>query len=142
MGPSNIPRTSITSSMMLIFGCIGPLDLSQIAINIMAGQFPPGDEWNVRIISEARLRRFWEPRTRDRAIAQRDLATWRKLTKAARCGNFAELRQTFGSADLIGDCVVFDVGNNRYRLIGRVRYATGIVYVLKVMDHTEYDQGR
>jgi hypothetical protein len=24
-------------------------------------------------------------------------------------------------------------------LIGRVRYASGIVYVLKVMDHEEYD---
>jgi len=38
--------------------------------------------------------------------------------------------------------VVFDVGNNRYRLIGRVNYARGIVYVLKVMDHAEYDKNR
>jgi mRNA interferase HigB len=42
---------------------------------------------------------------------------------------------------------VFDVGNNRYRLIGRVfyvtaRYPTGRIYVLKVMDHAEYDKNR
>ena len=42
----------------------------------------------------------------------------------------------------MGNCVVFDVGNNRYRLIGRVNYARGIVYVLTVMDHAEYDKGR
>jgi hypothetical protein len=37
---------------------------------------------------------------------------------------------------------VFDVGNNRYRLIGRLNYRAGIVYVLKVMDHKEYDKKR
>ena len=40
----------------------------------------------------------------------------------------------------MGNCLVFDVGNNRFRLIGRVNYAQGIVYVLKAMDHTEYDK--
>jgi len=35
---------------------------------------------------------------------------------------------------------VFDVGNNRFRLIGRVNYTRGIVYVLRVMDHPEYDK--
>ena len=54
------------------------------------------------------------------------------------------LRQTFGSADQVGNCVVFDVGNNRYRLIGRVKYGTinyraGMIFILKVMDHQEYD---
>ena len=62
-----------------------------------------------------------------------------QLARSAAWANFAALRQTFGSADRVGDCVVFDVGNNRFRLIGRVRFAGGIVYVLKVMDHTEYD---
>jgi mRNA interferase HigB len=56
--------------------------------------------------------------------------------------NFGALKQTFGSADQVGNCVVFDVGNNRFRLIGRVFYAAGKLYVLKVMDHEEYDNGR
>jgi mRNA interferase HigB len=37
---------------------------------------------------------------------------------------------------------VFDVGNNRFRLVGRINYQKGIVYVLRVMDHTEYDKNR
>ena len=38
--------------------------------------------------------------------------------------------------------MVFDVGNNRFRLIGRVNYRNGILYVLRVMDHAEYDKQR
>jgi mRNA interferase HigB len=62
------------------------------------------------------------------------------LAKSANWVNFGELRQTFGSADQVGNCVVFDVGNNRFRLIGRINYTRGIIYVLRVMDHREYDK--
>lgn len=96
----------------------------------------------MHVISRARLRAFWESRRADAAIAERDLAAWFKLARRAEWPNFAALRQTFGSADQVGNCVVFDVGNNRYRLIGRVNYAKGRLYVLKVMDHAEYDKQR
>jgi mRNA interferase HigB len=89
----------------------------------------------MRVISKRRLREFWQSRKHDAAIAERDLATWYKLAKYAQWPDFAALKQTFGSADQIGNCVVFDVGNNRYRLIGRINYVRSIVYVLAVMDH-------
>lgn len=96
----------------------------------------------MRVISKARLRQFWQTRKADSGIAERDLSAWYKLARHAEWANFGNLRQTFGSADRVGNCVVFDVGNNRFRLIGRVNYANGIIYVLKVMDHAEYDRGR
>lgn len=96
----------------------------------------------MRIISKRRLREYWEARKKDANIAERDLSTWYKLAKNAQWGRFAELKQTFGSADQVGNCIVFDVGNNRYRLIGRINYRRGIVYVLRVMDHAEYDKNR
>src|SRR4051794_33024994 len=83
---------------------------------------------------------FWTSRKHDRAIAERDLNAWYKLAKAADWDTWAVLKQTFGSADRVGNCTVFDVGNNRYRLIGRVMYEAKIVYVLSVMDHAEYDK--
>jgi len=95
----------------------------------------------VRVISKRRLREFWQSRKRDSAVAERDLSTWLKLARNAQWANFGTLRQTFGSADQVGNCVVFDVGNNRFRLIGRVNYRKGIIYVLSVMDHKEYDKG-
>jgi mRNA interferase HigB len=97
---------------------------------------------NVWVIAKSHLRRFWESRKDDTEIARRDLSTWFKMAEVAEWAHFAALRQTFGSADLVGNCVVFDVGNNRFRLIGRVFYATGKLYILKVMDHQEYDKGR
>src|SRR5437016_3859224 len=100
----------------------------------------------MRIISRSRLREFWESRTYDHDAVQRDLSTWYKAAKKAIWPNFGALKQTFGSADKVGNCVVFDVGNNRYRLIGRVCYAkgggAGRIYVLRVMDHREYDKGK
>jgi mRNA interferase HigB len=89
------------------------------------------------VISKARLRAFWQARKADSTIAERDF----KLAANAQWANFAQLKQTFGSADLVGDCVVFDVGNNRFRLIGRVNFPKGILYILKAMDHAEYDKG-
>jgi mRNA interferase HigB len=96
----------------------------------------------VRPISKSRVAAFWESRKEDSLIAERDLSAWLKLIKHAEWDNFGEFKQTFGSADQVGNCVVFDVGNNRYRLIGRVNYGAGIIYVLKVMDHAEYDKKR
>jgi mRNA interferase HigB len=95
----------------------------------------------VRVISKSRLRKFWESRKTDREIAQRDLLAWHRPAKAVpEWANFGALKQTFGSADQVGNCVVFDVGNNRFRLIARVNYARGIIFVLKVMDHSQYDK--
>ena len=96
----------------------------------------------MRVISKRRLREFWQSRKRDAGVAERDLAAWYKLARSAAWGNFGALKQTFGSADQVGNCVVFDVGNNRFRLIGRVNYGRGIIYVLRVMDHAEYDKQR
>ncbi len=96
----------------------------------------------MRVISRKRLVEFWEDRPGDGGTAQRDLSTWFKLVEKADWDHFAALKQTFGSADLVGNCVVFDVGNNRFRVISRVNYSAGIVYILKVMDHKEYDRNR
>ncbi len=96
----------------------------------------------MRVISKKTLRLFWA----EHPAAEVPLTAWYKATVGATWHNFAELRQTFGSADQVGDCVVFNIGGNKYRLIGRVRYARkalpGVVYVLKVMTHAEYDENK
>jgi mRNA interferase HigB len=103
---------------------------------------PLADRCGVRVISRRRLREYLESRKRDPGLAERDLSAWYKPARNAAWGNFGALKQTFGSADQVGNCVVFDVGNNRFRLICRVNYVPGIIYVLRVMDHAEYDKKR
>lgn len=99
---------------------------------------PPVDEDDMHVISRSRLRLFWKT-CRNRADAERALSAWYKIASKAAWENFAGLKQTFGSADQVGNCVVFDVGSNRYRLIGRVLYPFKLS-VLRVMDHEEYDR--
>jgi mRNA interferase HigB len=96
----------------------------------------------VRVISKSAIRDFVESRTNDGQIAERDLYAWYKLADDAEWANFGEMKQTFGSADIVGRCVVFDVGNNRYRLIARVFCESQKMYILKVMDHKEYYKNR
>jgi mRNA interferase HigB len=69
----------------------------------------------------------------------RALSAWYKIASKAEWANLTGLKRTFGPADQVGNCVVFDIGNNRYRLIGRVFYPRKL-YVLRVMDHEEYDR--
>jgi mRNA interferase HigB len=96
----------------------------------------------VHVIAKSRLREFWESLKSDSEAAEHDLSAWFKITEKAHWSNFGALKQTWGSADQVGNCVVFDVGNNRLRLIGRVFYRAHTVYVLRVMDHAEYDLKR
>ncbi len=99
---------------------------------------PMADKPSMRVISKSRLKSFWESH-KNRADAEKAFTVWYKIASKVEWENFAGLRQTFGSADQVGNCVVFDVGNNRYRLIGRVFYPR-LIYVLRVMDHKEYDE--
>src|SRR5438876_12357352 len=54
------------------------------------------------------------------------LDVWYRLTKARQFTSWAELKETFGTADNLGKgLVVFDIGGNRYRLGAYVRYTSG-----------------
>lgn len=88
------------------------------------------------VVSLRRLREFRAGHAR----AEGPLRAWFTLAAAAEWSNFADLRGTFPSADLVSNCVVFNVGGNHYRLIARVFFTTHKVYVLRVMTHTEYDR--
>lgn len=88
------------------------------------------------IVSLKRLRVFWTLHSK----AEIPLRGWFTQTSEANWRNFSDLRSTFPSADLVGNCIVFNIGGNNFRLIGRVFYRSHKVYVLKVMTHVEYDR--
>lgn len=72
--------------------------------------------------------------------AKKALEQWFKLMKAADFNSFAEVKTVFGSADLVGRIIVFDIRGNHYRLIAAIHYNTKTVFVLEVLTHEEYDQ--
>jgi len=93
-----------------------------------------------RIISWRAIREFIEAHPEDQS-APDAFAKWYDLVRNNRFANFSELRRIFPSADLVGDLVVFNVRGNRYRLVARVVYVKGRVYVRRVLTHVEYDRG-
>lgn len=47
----------------------------------------------------------------------------------------------YGSADIINQKrVVFNIKGNHYRLVADVEYAIGLVFIVRVMTHADYDK--
>jgi mRNA interferase HigB len=68
------------------------------------------------------------------------LNAWYKITKNADWKNFADVRNGWRNADVVGPFVVFDIANNRCRLIAIVKYRWRMVYIRRILSHSEYDQ--
>jgi mRNA interferase HigB len=88
------------------------------------------------VVSLKRLREFLKLHP----LAEVPLQAWFTQTMAAEWRNFSDLRATFPSADLVGNCTVLNWGGNKYRQIARVFYTNHKVYILRVMTHAEYDR--
>jgi mRNA interferase HigB len=90
----------------------------------------------VRIISKRTLRSFW---TRH-AGAQQALCAWFHEVENAEWKTPTELKTDFPSADILPrNRVVFNIKGNHYRLIAKVHYNTGILFVRFIGTHSEYD---
>lgn len=89
----------------------------------------------MRVISRARLVEFWQ----GHANARAPLTNWYNHVskKTTTWTSFADVRRNYSSADKVGDCYVFDIGGNNFRLIAKI--IRECVYVLKIMTHAEYD---
>lgn len=93
----------------------------------------------MRVISKSRLRQFWEsPGCEDSAGP---LAAWYTHVSNRHVAwlHWADVKATFATASLVGNCVVFNIGGNKYRLVTRVLYPSQKVFILRVMTHNQYD---
>ena len=91
----------------------------------------------MRVISRKTLRDFWEKH----ADAEQPLKAWFHETKAARWKSFTDIKARYRSADALpGNRVVFNIRGNTHRLIVRIHYNTGIVFIRFLGTHAEYDK--
>lgn len=88
------------------------------------------------VISQSRLREFWKRNPR----AEEPLRMWHALVSAAEWKHFTDLRAMFPSADRVGNCIVFNIAGNRFRLIARAFFGNHKVYVLRILTHAAYDR--
>ncbi len=96
----------------------------------------------MRVISKARLKQFWEIRGHEGADGS--LRAWytHVNSRTVSWHSWGDVKASFAHASIVGDCVVFNIGGNKYGLVARVRYVTQKVFVLKVLTHAEYDQDK
>lgn len=103
----------------------------------------------MRIVSETRLREFWEARPQQ-CNAERPLRIWKAVVRNAAWRNPGQVKTSFGKnvdfvqSDNGSDLAVFNIHANHYRLIAAIHYLPhhfpkGRVYVLRIMTHEEYD---
>lgn len=90
----------------------------------------------MRIISKKALLQFAEKHPEGKIA----LLSWHKVVKSASWDSFADIRLTFRTADIYQDCVIFNVGGNKFRVIAKARYRTKRVYIRFVLTHSDYDK--
>jgi mRNA interferase HigB len=79
--------------------------------------------------------------------AANEIEAWASIVEAVRWRNFAELRRWFKDADTVDGYVIFNIRQNRYRLITVIHYAKkfgdretgGHVYIRSFLTHKQYD---
>ncbi len=96
----------------------------------------------MRVIPKARLRQFWELPGRGDSEGPLRACYTHIGNKAVAWHSWADVRAEFGTGSIVGNCVVFNIGGNKYRLITRILYRSQKVFILKVMTHAEYDANK
>jgi len=91
----------------------------------------------MRIISKKSLRTFWTLHKE----TEQSLRAWFHEVQNADWKTPADLKSDFPSADILpGNRVVFNIKGNHYRLIAKLHYNTGLLFIRFVGTHSEYDR--
>lgn len=94
----------------------------------------------MRIISKSTLREFWENHPRG-AEAKTALKAWYDVARHATWLTPADVKAVYADASILkSGRVVFNISRNKFRLVVRISYKYGCVYIRFVGTHEEYDQ--
>ena len=73
--------------------------------------------------------------------ARMPLDRWYRVAKRAEWTGFADVKQSFNTADLVAPYVVFDIGGNKFRLVAEINFRKGVLFIRDIMTHKEYEKG-
>jgi len=91
----------------------------------------------VRVIAKRTLRDFWEKH----ADSEQQLKAWYNEAEQADWKSLNEIKKDYPSASILEDNrIVFNIKGNNYRLIVRINYKYGIVWIRFIGTHAEYDK--
>jgi len=91
----------------------------------------------VRVIAKRTLRDFWEKH----ADSEQQLKAWYNEADQADWKSPNDIKQDYPSASILEDNrMVFNIKGNNYRLIVRINYKYGVVWIRFIGTHAEYDK--
>lgn len=90
----------------------------------------------MHVISKKKLRDFWSEHKK----AEDQLGKFFRVASGSNWNSFADVKETFRSADRVGQFVVFDICNNDFRVIAYIDYRKRKVFIRSVLTHAEYDR--
>src|SRR5882724_8108516 len=93
----------------------------------------------MRVITRKRLREFWETLGQERA--EGPLKAWytHVANKSVAWRDWGEVKADFATVSRVGNCAIFNIGGNKFRLATRVLVPSQKVFILRVMTHAQYD---
>ena len=91
----------------------------------------------MHVVSHKAIRIFCEEHYEARNVMDR----WYRVAKRATWVSFAEVRQSFNTADFVAPFVVFDIGGNKYRLIAEINFSRRVLFIRSILTHQEYVKG-
>ena len=91
----------------------------------------------MRVISRKTLLAFWELHP----DVEAQLRAWYAEANSAVWRTPDEIKHRYRSADfLANNRVVFNIKGNDYRLVVKIHYNTGVIYIRFIGTHAEYDK--
>jgi len=93
----------------------------------------------MRIIAKSTLKAFYE--IHSYKDSKSSLEAWHHEVLKANWNSPNEIKEQYKSASIVGDNkVVFNIAGNKYRLIVKINYNAGIVFIKFIGTHKQYDK--
>lgn len=91
----------------------------------------------MRIIARRTLREFGDANPSAKAA----LDSWYHEAKSKDWQTPADIKEQYRNASIVGNNrVVFNIAGNKYRLVVRINYQAGIIFIRFVGTHADYDK--
>ncbi|KIC92666.1 type II toxin-antitoxin system HigB family toxin [Flavihumibacter solisilvae] len=91
----------------------------------------------MRVIAKKVLRDFWERHSG----CEQQLKAWYQEASDAIWKGPKDIKRDYPGASFLADNrVVFNIKGNRYRLIVRISYSYGMVWIRFIGTHADYDR--
>ena len=90
----------------------------------------------MRVIARSRLREFWEKQPDSEA----SLKSWYAVVENAEWTSPEHVKAAFRTADILKNGrIIFNIRENRFRLVVKFHFNMGLAYIRFVGTHSEYD---